>query len=143
METVPVTFATHKEFTEKEFRLHAGLLADKIESLPPRFHKQNSWVESPRNNECGTTGCALGIAALSHIIPGLQFKIRSSSSFSKYFRVVPTANGKNMRDPDMPWNEAGKRFFGTTVTNRIFLQPDLSRANVIAKLRSYATTGYV
>lgn len=144
MKTVPVTYTTKNEFTQKDFRRHAGLLADKIETLPAKKHNQSSWTRVPKNNPCGTTGCALGIAVMSHIIPGLQFKIEDFGH-SKYLQIQPTINGESTNDEGWShdWYEVGIHFFGDTVYKQIFKELYASKAKTIERLRRYAETGDV
>lgn len=133
MNLVPITYRTKERFSFTDYRKHAALLADKIESLPKERHRQNTWANIPEDNECGTTGCALGIAAMSHIIPGLQFKAESSCT---YKFVAPTIDGEATS-----WDEAGKVFFGNQVLWDIFQVSHLTREQVIHELRRFADTG--
>lgn len=133
MKLVPITYKEKAEFTEEDFRKHAGLLADKIVDLPKNRHYQGLWYQIPKDNACGTTGCALGIAALSHLIPGLQFTVHVG--ICSELDIYPTINGR-----EASWREAGIEFFGE-VHDQLFEMGHYSRTEIIHSLRYYAKTG--
>lgn len=131
---VPVTFAdpallngTAPAAEVRAFHARNCLaLAERLAALPDALFNQGSW-SSPARNECGTTACALGWAALSHVIPGLQYLPDESCSGAQH---APTANGLKQS-----WYRAGRMFFGDRATDELFSRPNGSRAAAIAKLR--------
>lgn len=122
------TFSTHSE-RRQFYARNARLLADKLETLPPGLHNQKSWTTCA-SNECGTTACALGWAALSHAVPGLQYMYDGSPG-----NYSPTVNG-------LPhtWESAGELFFGETIANDVFYDTGASLDEVITKLRERANS---
>ena len=127
---VPITYRTKPQFTDQDFREHARLLADKIEQVPASRHYQAMWT-SCTESECKTTGCALGIAVLSHLLPGLQF--RYGRTHTRRPTIDPTIDGVRT-----DWETAGIEYFGSYVFRWIFEHPHLSREQVISRLRTYA-----
>lgn len=74
---------------------------------------------------------ALGVAVLSHLIPGLQFDFNVTDKPS--YGVRPLVNG-------MPatFEEAATIFFGEDVRKEVFLNTGLTRTAMINRLRYHA-----
>ena len=133
---VPATFTKKPltAFTLEDYQENARLLADKLETVDPRQHDQVTWGRISTDHPCGTTGCALAIAAMSHIIPGLQYCVTGHGE------ILPVINGK---PEPLYWAHVGEMFFGKEVTVSIFLGTNLSKHEVIKRLRYFAQTGKV
>lgn len=90
------------------------------ERVPIDAHNQGHWMDNDDHSSCGTTGCALGWAACSHIIPGLQHdEIFGGTAFR------PKINGKTV-----DWYEAGPKFFGQHAWAYIFTGAGAGRSRI-------------
>jgi hypothetical protein len=94
------------------------------ERVPAGAHDQGTWA-SPSNNSCGTTGCALGWAAMSHLVPGLQYDYLDWGPAGNVAFLRPKVNGKLV-----DWPDAGKRFFGRRAFNNVFTGVGVQRSRV-------------
>lgn len=136
----PVTYAPEGMFERREddpvklrwYATNCDKLATFMASLQPGRHDQGTWVSQSSSraaaNECGTAACALGWAAFSQIIPGLQY------TFAPYNKksLLPTVDGEQVY-----WG-CGKKFFGEDVQLGIFNDGYLTKEQVIKKLRAQA-----
>lgn len=114
-------------------------LADLMERVPKQNHNQDTFIEGdgqfPDNKNqhaCGTVACGLGWAALSHVIPGLQYKFDNPLKPS-FDSVTPTVNGE-----EASWGEAGYMFFGEDAFEETFMETSLSKEQLIENLREHA-----
>ena len=105
-------------------------LADYMERLPAEEHDQSRYA-----NPCGTPACALGWAAFSNLFEGLQFGVKPSKAdpASDPLIMLPVVNGGYFN-----WDDAGRYFFGMAAETRVFDNPDLSKGEVVARLREVA-----
>jgi hypothetical protein len=132
---VPVTISPAR--SNKLFAANCRALADFLETTVNSSFNNASWFGDLHH--CSTTGCCLGIAAMSHIIPGLQFVYidnKGSVSDAITTRIVPTINGKRS-----DWTAAGKYFFGREAVDRVFLRSYLTKDHAVERLRDVAS-GY-
>lgn len=153
-DTVPQT-RTHphlaKDMSSRLRRLmcadNCEKLADLMEAMPKRRHEQSTFglcvVDKGKEaNVCGTTACALGWAVLTHLIPGLQYKMHQFSTYQLRngvavdvveYSYVPLLNGV-----ETSWGLAGEYCFGEAAWHRVFSRGRGSRATVIRRLRAIA-----
>lgn len=97
-------------------------LADFLCTVPDSDHNQHSWVYESEHSTCGTVGCAMGWAALSHVIPGLQY-LKQGGAYR------PAINGKAS-----DWVRAPISFFGTRAMEKIFQDIFAGRIKTINRL---------
>lgn len=129
----PVTISPAR--SNKLFAANCRALADFLETTVNSSFNNASWFEDL--HQCGTTGCSLGIAAMSHIIPGLQFVyIDNNGNVSDAITtsIVPTINGKRST-----WIDAGTYFFGREAVDRVFLKEYLTKGTAVKRLRDVAS----
>lgn len=141
----------------KAQRRNCGKLADLIEtSIPENRFYMGTWCEY--DHECGTTGCALGWAAMSGQFEGLGVKyhrfnyetgktreatdckglrnlVRLSENKYDELDADPTLNGKSVG-----WNVVGEKYFGKFTYDYLFTGPGTSfnKAQVVEHLRTLA-----
>lgn len=107
-----------------------------MERLPPEKHVQSTWGMIKKDSHdqpdiCGTTACALGWAAISKEIEGLDTELFfSTSSEDVVGAYMPTINGRLSH-----WRQAGEHFFGPYTHGTIFISPRGSRDEVVKKLK--------
>lgn len=126
-------------------------LANFLAAKPNSAHNQSSWAERNDKAPCGTRACALGWAALSDILPGLQYVIIGYKDpsgervyLSDYLKELekeeqgfynmafyPAVNG----NVNYSWEQVGKMYFGSFVLDTIFLNTSRNKKNTIAALR--------
>lgn len=139
----PITFASARNLFGDDWdraRFYADnceTLANFLESKPDEAHNQSVWTRPDDEAPCGTVGCALGWAAMSQIIDGLQYALMSSACATDDIfarrQFVPTINGR-----EAGWDEAGRAFFGQRVLNQVFLSTTLDKQQTIDTLRAEA-----
>lgn len=133
----------------KFFAANARTLADFMEAHTIN-HQQHTYGEGNPVHPCKTAACALGTAAVYNLLPGLQYTYHDcdfqnlieaievdNKEAIKYFDapIVPIINGKDNDD----WYSAGCKFFGDSIADNIFSDVSLTKAQVVAGLRAYAT----
>lgn len=126
---VPVTYASKSllnldNYSKERYKFLSNncvALAKLLEErVPVDAHDQGHWMDHSSHSSCGTTGCALGWAACSHIISGLQHdEILGGLAFR------PKINGQTTE-----WHEAGPRFFGRRAWGYIFTGPGSGRSRI-------------
>lgn len=129
----PVTISPAR--SNKLFSANCRALADFLETTVNSSFNNEFWFKDL--HQCGTTGCSLGIAAMSHIIPGLQFVyIDNNDNVSDTItsNIEPTINGKRS-----DWTAAGKYFFGREAVDRVFLRSYLTKDTAVEQLRDVAS----
>lgn len=112
-------------------------LAAFLEGVPDEDHDQNSFVEihipiskdefakldAPQVfKSCGTTACAMGWAALSHIIPGLQYVIQDDSAIYAQTDTAELDYNPTINGAEADWDDAADAFFGEHARETIFHQ---------------------
>lgn len=104
---------------QRKNRLH---LADMLENrIEDKNFKMDEWT-----NDCGTIGCALGIAILSGEFEGFRWG-KDDFGFP-----IPVKRGKAVS-----WNTAGEDIFGCRAMQDVFWNDyPRSRALVAAELRA-------
>lgn len=109
-----------RKYTPKEQKLNRAALADLIEfGLTDAQFYMRSWTNNGDPTECGTTGCALGWAAMSRIIPGLGYK-KLGGLFN-----TPLVCNNDGTEPSQPgWAEAGQVVFGKEAYRDVFVNGD-------------------
>lgn len=114
-----------------------------MKSLTPEQHHQEIWAEDNHRSPCGTSACALGWAALSEQLPGLEwYKFRTDNRGMMY---LPQINGGYLGDAatadvntdthQMVWEIAGLAYFGDGTFNTVFANPTHSKNRVILRLQ--------
>lgn len=101
-------------------------LATLLERVPDERHNQRVFTTK---HGCRTVACAMGWAALSHVIPGLQY------THYLHNHYVPTINGKRT-----DWLLAAAAFFGDYVTDMVFMNTTADKIDTIDSLREHART---
>jgi hypothetical protein len=138
-------FLDRRNITAEHLRFYAHncrVLANYMDALPSSEHYQGTWVhDSIESPKCGTPACALGHAAFSNEIPGLQFGVNGIDDI--YQIVAPVINGGRVggdghEDATDAWPKAGPYFFGRAVQSQVFNNGGLSKTRVSQKLRAYA-----
>lgn len=110
-------------------------LADFMEGLPPRQWDQCDFGTAGEQHVCQTTACALGWAAMTHIIPGLQYEFRDPQH-PHGSDVYPLVNGEKAT-----WDAAGKAFFGEAAWDQTFSTGQAGNGDIHAlanQLRDHA-----
>lgn len=117
-------------------------LADFMESLQPERHMQSTWntqsTPRARQNACGTAACAMGWAAFSQIIPGLQYTLSDAFACGAHPVTLPEPFEATIEGEPYSFGYAGAVFFGDRVRAHIFNNGWLSKKQVVELLRSYA-----
>lgn len=113
------------------FTANCRTLAAIMRRLHDEQHEQRVWVLGNLNTPCGTRGCALGWAAMSGEIRGLQYSYPKGTK--QGLSVYPVVNGE--RDS---WIHAGVKFFGARACQYIFSNGELSKKGIINRLNALA-----
>ena len=135
-------------------------LASVLRSVPTSHHDQGGWVGSEPKNECGTTGCALGWAAMSGQFEGLDWAIplvqkdfgpplswattseEAKLALLRGHNAVPVLNGERTG-----WDGMGIRLFGSLAYHEVFMNLNASKSATIkgllkaAKVEEFAEKG--
>jgi hypothetical protein len=103
-------------------------LADFLENeITDNMHAQETWYALNGTSQCGTTGCALGWAAMSGLFPGMDYAMPSARE------VVPIINGEIKHFDDF-----GAQFFGDGAYGQVFYDTDMNRQETVQALRDLA-----
>lgn len=135
MKLTPKTFVKFpsSEKAKREFyKTNLIATADLLEALPDSRHDQKNFGVAPNAHSCGTTGCAVGLAAMYNIIPGLQYRVGEQAYYSSVFYIEPVVNGK-----EAEWDDACPLFFGER-SFAIFYHTEANKKQTIAALRRLA-----
>jgi hypothetical protein len=100
-------------------------------------HAQHDWGTV---GPCGTRACALGIAAIYNIVPGLQYTFCLYQA-TTYFddgsgwdrSTYPLVNGERVS-----WESAAVTFFGRDAFDKVFGNGDLEMPDVLKRLARIA-----
>lgn len=145
---VPVTYA-HRDLLDARdddprrqrfLARNMRKLAKLMRRLPKERHDQGSFANSDGQHACKTTACALGWAAMTHLIPGLQYDFDQTDVWGDEGEketnmrfVQPMMNGKKV-----DWDTAGAVFFGDEALHDIFWNPSLDRYTIADELERRA-----
>lgn len=152
-------YDTYTDITRSQLAFYATncmKLANYMEALPEEQHDQGTYAHTKDKNgydlqDCGTPACALGHAAYSNLVPGLQFGIallRGLTSDQRYEIDASRYLGENDdRVIAMPvinggwthWHSAGRYFFGYLAESLVFDQSAHSKFRVVQLLRRIGT----
>lgn len=108
-----------------------------LEDLPDAAHEQDIWLEVPKDNPCGTTGCALGWAVASGEFTGLGYY--NYETHDGAYKTLPAINEGYIGDAPCDdsgdcWETVGEAYFGISTTCDIFVRPTFSRTELITAL---------
>jgi hypothetical protein len=108
--------------TKSQQRKNRLALADMLENrISDKNFDMSEWT-----NDCGTIGCALGIAVLSGEFEGYRWG-KDADGFG-----VPVKDGKEQH-----WNNTGSKLFGYEAMNNVFCNDfRRSKERVAAELRA-------
>jgi len=136
MKLTPLTYAkfpTTDGEKLKFYRSNLRAIAKLLKSVPNDQHNQKDFGIAPDAHSCATRGCALGLAAMYNIIPGLQYYITDSTSQdSEGFEIEPIINGEKSN-----WPAAMTKFFGD-FGDPVFFNTCYSKEQTIVELRKIA-----
>jgi len=127
-----VVFPTTEKAKAKFYKANLLKTADLLESLPNSRHSQKDFGLAPSEHSCATVGCALGLAAMYNIIPGLQYRIGEESFFAEGYFIEPVVNGKKRH-----WEDTAELFFSWDACD-IFWDTTTTKKKTIAALRRLA-----
>lgn len=133
----PFTFATIPTKLGREMNLFHARNCEKLarimERLPREKHDQGELCNVDVQTGCGTSGCALGWAAMSGKFPGLQYGLSRDALGKPTGYAFPVINARRNI-----WDTAGSSFFGRKATNEIFASPILTRGTIVQRLKAEA-----
>lgn len=133
----------------KKQRENCRELAKILIDVPPRHFDMRGWAkQGPEDdtNFCGSSGCAMGWAAMSGQIDDLGWAAKSRKDPTKWAtslkdanfgHVHPLSNGKIMG-----WEEAARRHFGDETLGHVFAATSIDRAEAVGRLLKLADYGH-
>lgn len=136
MKLTPLTYAqfpTTNAEKLKFYRTNLRTIAKLLKQVPDTQHNQKDFGIAPDAHSCATRGCALGLAAIYNVIPGLQYYVTDTNNeVNEGFEIEPIINGEKSN-----WPAVTTKFFGD-MGDPVFFNTRYTKAETIAELRKIA-----
>lgn len=136
-EITKMTFPRGKAAQLRFWADNCEKLARIITSQQAIHFDMGDWGAKSPEHDCGTVGCALGIAAMSGQFDGLQYRIDIRAyvdlKSTNHQNIEPVVNGHTYN-----WFSAGETFFGRAAYHKVFVGDYTSRRSVARALRECA-----